>query len=186
MYVEVRIHDNVFNDDFGNQADRFQYQTQDLWLSGNDLTSTGQMKKPYFDMSTLSWYTSIDDLPKYSNVFLKSNMRGGNYDMETRFVYDKNGSGSVKYCYVYIKSDKTNDNHNHYTFTIWDGDTSTEYKCHKDSGNLALGSTYNLGTGGDFNKSFSLYDIHRGVYKITYNVGQNIKVDCIEDFQPNI
>lgn len=176
----------IFNDDFGNQADRFQYQTQDLWLSGNDLTSTGQMKKPYFDMSTLSWYTSIDDLPKYSNVFLKSNMRGGNYDMETRFVYDKNGSGSVKYCYVYIKSDKTNDNHNHYTFTIWDGDTSTEYKCHKDSGNLALGSTYNLGTGGDFNKSFSLYDIHRGVYKITYNVGQNIKVDCIEDFQPNI
>lgn len=170
----------IFNDDFGERLGQNQYQTQDLWLT--DISAQGQMNKPYFDMATLTWYSNLSSIPKFSNVFLKSTIRGSSTNWaETRFAISSSNSNE-KYCYFYIRSNKTAGNNNTYDFCINDLDANVVWKCHKDSGWLAVGTEYECKNEADFNKNFTVSFDKKGVYLAKFNTSTHkFKIELSED-----
>lgn len=105
----------IFNDGVYTSGSAYQYQTQDLWVSGTTYNNK------YFDMATLEWFDTKAKLPDYSTDYMSSNIaNGANIYANTTLCYNnsantnpskamKNTNGTRMVCKVYNKSDSAGD-----------------------------------------------------------------------------
>ncbi|MEE3333029.1 MAG: hypothetical protein VZR54_01985 [Ruminococcus sp.] len=186
----------VFNDGDVVSGANQEYQTQNLWLTSNEMNRT-------FDMATLTWFhTKPGDsdwnskIPTYSssNTYLWSNISTNNKWKKTYFAYDgeydtssygdnafKNTNSGNMLCKIYNKANVGN-NASDYEFKIYYN--GTWYGAYNDGDKRIYpgGSSYTLGSDANHTSNLILKDLkNKTVYRVymTFDNG-NPKVSIAE------